>query len=302
MGSPEIQKMTHMHDPEQKGERLPDIELDTEDRSDGSGPLEPADSGSWKALFLILFLVVIGLGWLGYHASDWQKEGRVREIVIEDARYVSVQELSARLKRYSGMKVHALDIDKVRASVMAIPYIRDAAVSKELNGILRVRVVEREPLALLIDMPTPMVIDQDGVLVPDHKGFSDRSGTLLHVSGITRLDHAERGLRKLSARDYALVHEFTTALQKSDYAALLVREFHFQNNNGSSVFARGSRSRFIMGNDGNFKEKLKKFEIFWQKVVSKKGFERYETVDLRFKDRVFATEVQLPEIVRKDSM
>jgi len=38
--------MTHMHDPEQKGERLPDIELDTEDRSDGSGPLEPADSGS----------------------------------------------------------------------------------------------------------------------------------------------------------------------------------------------------------------------------------------------------------------
>ncbi|NTV92756.1 MAG: FtsQ-type POTRA domain-containing protein [Chlorobiaceae bacterium] len=258
--------------------------------------------GSWKALFLILFLVIIVLAWLGYHASGWQKEVLVRDIVIEDARHVSVSELSARLKRYSGMKVQKLDIDEVRASVMAIPYIRDATVSKELNGILRVRVIERVPLALMVDMQLPMVIDQEGVLVPDRKGFSDQAGSLLHVSGISRLDHAERGLRKLAARDYALIREFTAALQKSEYAALLIREFHFQNNNGSSVFARGSAIRFIVGNDGNFKEKLKKFEIFWQKVIAKTGFERYETVDLRFKDRVFAKEVTLPETVKKDSL
>ena len=82
----------------------------------------------------------------------------------------------------------------------------------------------------------------------------------------------------------------------SDYARLLIRELHFEQNNMTYCLAVQAPTRFIVGNDGNFKEKLKKFEIFWQRVISKKGFGSYGTVDLRFRERVFTKDLVSPEM------
>ncbi len=87
-----------------------------------------------------------------------------------------------------------------------------------------------------------------------------------------------------------MIVQFLDALSGADYARLLIRELHLAGNNLSWCIAMTAPTRFIVGNDGNFKEKLKKFEIFWQKVVSKKGFGFYDTVDLRFRERVFTTD------------
>jgi cell division protein FtsQ len=264
----------------------------------GDSPDSAARSytGGRKAVFFVMLAVIAALVGLARYASHWQKEVVVREVVVDGLSIVSRRDLASSLKGYQGQNLQALDQTELKKRIVALPYVRDALISKELNGIVRIKVIERVPVALTVIDGRIMAIDRDGFLLPGRVGYASRVPKLLEVRGISRLKAAANGLQQLDQRDRSLLLQFLDALSESEYAALLIREFHFADNNETFCTAVQAPTRFIVGNDGNFKEKLKKFEIFWQKVVSKKGFGTYDTVDLRFRDRIFTRDPASPEV------
>ena len=161
--------------------------------------------------------------------------------------------------------------------------------------------MERVPLALTVMNGEIIAVDTEGFLLPAKKELTVQLPKLLSVSGISRLKAVGNGLQQLDSRDLEVLRQFLSALSETSYARLLIRELHFEGNNLTYCVAVQAPTRFIVGNDGNFKEKLKKFEIFWQKVVSKKGFGSYESVDLRFTDRIFTKDILLPQATQNSS-
>ncbi len=249
-----------------------------------------AAGGSWKVLLIVFLMVLAALAWLASSALRWQKEVSVRSFVVDGLSLVSRVEITSRLNAYQGVNLQKLNVEELKMRLMAIPYVDDALISKELNGIVRIRVIERVPFAVTVINGTVMIIDREGVLLPYRKEFSSKIPKLLKISGASRITMAKNGLQQLDRGDVKLLRLFMDAFRESEYARLLISELHLADNNMTYCIAVQTPSRFIVGNDGNFKEKLKKFEIFWQKVVSKKGFGSYETVDLRFRDRIFTTD------------
>ncbi len=247
----------------------------------------PASSGSWFARLFIFIIILAALAALAFYASQWKKEVVVRDFVVDGASIISERELILRLNLFKGRNLQNLDTGELKKRIMTIPYLRNAEIGKEMNGVVRIKIFEREPVALTVLDGRVMAIDGDGFLLPERKDFSGHAPKLLKISGITRLHMASNGLRQLDRCDIALMRDFLDALSQTDYASLLIGELYLARNNMAWCNTAQSPARFIVGNDGNYKEKLKKFEIFWQKVVSKKGFDSYETVDLRFRDRIF---------------
>jgi cell division protein FtsQ len=253
-----------------------------------------AFSGSWFPrlfIFLILFAALVALA---FYASQWKKEVVVRDFVIDGASIISERELILRLNVFRGRNLQDLDTRELKKRIMAVPYLRNAEIGKELNGVVRIQVFERKPVAVTVFNGQGMAIDYDGFLLPERKDFAERFPRLLKISGISRLHIAENGLRQLYRNDLELMRNFLDALSQTDYASLLIGELYLAGNNMAWCRTAQSPARFIVGNDGNYKEKLKKFEIFWQKVVSKKGFDAYETVDLRFRERIFTRDTLSP--------
>ena len=269
---------------------LPDGE---EIRSDVASPSE---GGNWFALLFILMMVIAVLAGLVSVASHWKKELVVRDFVVDGASIIDDKELLLRIKDYKGRNLQEIDAEELKQRIMVIPYLRDAVISKELNGIVRVRVLERVPIALTEIDGQRKVIDREGFLLPWKPVIVERFPKLLEIAAINRLKTARNGLQQIDSRDVALILQFLEALSKTEYASMLVRELHLAGNNMTWYNAVQAPTRFIIGNDGNFKEKLKKFEIFWQKVISKKGFGCYDTVDLRFRDRIFTTDIVSPQV------
>ncbi len=264
-------------------------------KSDGSDSL-PAKSGSRVTRVFIFFMVLAALVALASYASRWKKGVLVRDFVVDDTSMISEREIISRVSDFKGCNLEKLDTKELKKRISTIPYLRDAEISKELNGIVRIRVFERQPVAVTVIDGGQMVIDREGFLLPEKKELTDRFPKLLKVEGITRLQVAGNGLRQLDRRDLDLIRLFLAALLQTDYASLLIAELHFEGNNMAWCVTAQSPIRFIVGNDGNYKEKLRKFEIFWKKVVSKKGFDSYETVDLRFKDRIFTRDSVSPVV------
>ena len=258
--------------------------------------------GGGKARVFILLLVIAGLTVLTVYSLQWKKGVVVSDVVVEGVSSVAAKELASSLGVYKGSNLQDIDSEELKVRVMRFPFVRDAHISKELNGIVRIRVVERLASALVVIDGRNMAVDAEGFLIAGKKELSEQVPKLLSVSGISRLRVARNGLQQLDRRDAQVLRQFIDALSETAYARLIIREFHFEGNNMSYCIAAQSPTRFIVGNDGNFKEKLKKFEIFWQKVVSKKVFGAYETVDLRFRDRVFTTDSVPPQIMQNSPL
>ncbi len=264
-----------------------------ESRSD---VVSPFSGGNWLALLFILLMALAGLAGLVSLASHWKKEVVVRDFVVDGGSIIADKELLSRIMVFKGRNLQELDTEELKRMMMVIPYLRDAVISKELNGIVRVRVLEREPVARTVLDGRVTVIDREGFLLPWKPVVAERFPKLLEIAGINRLKTARNGLQQLDSRDVALILHFLESLSETEYASMLVRELHLAVNNMTWFIAVQAPTRFIVGNDGNFKEKLKKFEIFWQKVISKKGFGCYDTVDLRFRDRIFTTDIVSPQV------
>jgi cell division protein FtsQ len=258
-------------------------------------------SGGWKLLFLVFVLVIGALAGLAYYAGKWKQDVEVSAFVVEGASLVPSADVVNVLKNCKGAKVNDVDTEELRKRVLRFSYVSDAWLTKEMNGVIRVRLVERVPVARTLLEGKMVDIDREGVLLPENSRIRAIFPKLPAVSGIRRLTVLPTGLQRIPGEDAALIVGFFTALAETEYASLLVSEFHLEENDMSYCLTSQSPTRFILGNDGNFKEKLKKFEIFWQKVISKKGFDVYDAVDLRFRDRVFTKDTLSVKVPRQIS-
>ncbi len=260
--------------------------------ADGGDGAPGKHSGGWKLLFVVFVLMTGALGGLAYYAGKWKKEVEVRQILVDGATLVPAADVVNVLKNCKGLNMLDVDTGELRRKVLRFPYVSDAVLQKEMNGVIRVTLLERLPVARTVLYGRAMDIDHDGVLLPENSRIRAYYPKLPLVSGISRIRSMPNGLQRIDSTEAGLVVDFFNALAETEYASLLISEFHYADNNMSYCLTRQSPTRFIVGNDGNFKEKLKKFEIFWQMVVSKKGFDVYEAVDLRFRDRVFTRDIR----------
>ena len=236
---------------------------------------------------VVLLLLFAAVGSLAWQASRWKRNVVASKVVVAGNRLVSKERVARALAPFGGRKLTDLQEDELLKALAAEPYIRDAKISRELNGIVRVTVSERQPMATTLFQGSPMILDTEGYIVPDN-AVSSRYHRLPQVLGISGATSVRPGVWRIPDAERQALVGIIAAFRQSEYAGLMLREIHFEPANQSWFLASGSTVRFILGNDGNFKEKLKKFEIFWQKVIAKKGLDCYESVDLRFRERVFA--------------
>lgn len=273
--------------------------LQDPDGSELSGPGSPKGKarrllGAPPVITALLLLLVAGIAVLALQASSWKQKVAVSRVVVSGANLLSRQQIERQLAPFAGRKLAEVREEEVQRLLASEPWIREAKVGKELNGIIRVSITERDPVAMTLFQGRTMIVDTEGILLPDN-GISARFHRLPQVYGIEGAVPARAGAWRMAADEERMLDSMIAAFAQTDYAGLLLREIHFSPGNQSWFLVSGSPIRFIIGNDGNFKEKLKKFEIFWQKVIAKKGFDCYESVDLRFRERVFAREPEVAD-------
>ena len=244
--------------------------------------------GTTPGMMTFAALLLAAVAALSWYATQWKQQVTVHRVVVSGVNLIPTASIERRLNRFKGKNLDEVRLDDVRRALAPEPWIKQMRISKELNGILRVGIDERRPAALMADAGQPLIIDTEGNLLPD-EAVSERF-RLVPVYGARSTRPARPGgVRRLNDKDRNLLFELLVAFDQSTYARLMVSAIHLTPDNQTWFTVTGSPIRFVVGNDGNFKEKLKKFEIFWQKVVAKKGIDCYESVDLRFRQRVFAT-------------
>lgn len=210
--------------------------------------------GATPVIMIMLVLLLMAVAALAWYATQWKQGVKVERVIVSGASLIPASDLDERLVRFRAQPLEDVSIDDVRRALSPEPWIRSMAISKELNGILRVVIEERRPAALLVKGQRHRVIDTEGFVLPD-EGVSARFHRLVRVSGAVRLGSAPaRGVNRLNEADRQLLFALIDAFAAAPHAGLLLSEIHLAPDNRTWFSVAGSPIRFVVGNEGNFKE------------------------------------------------
>lgn len=233
------------------------------------------------ALFFALLLVAA----LAVVADQWRHSVRGVHLVVEGA----VNTSAARVRRMAGLtdstQLADLDLMTVRRAILGDPFIRDAEVRRDGAGVLYVRLEERRPVALLLNVDAQdWLIDVDGVVLPPR--HAPAVNDLPVITGAEALGGLKPGMRVLDARlQHAL--QFLRVAAETDGGMLpFFSEISIRERRDLVLYTLEAGVPVIFGGLERAADKLRSFRAFWINVAMKGDPEDFEYIDLRFDRQV----------------
>lgn len=250
-----------------------------------------------RGLWILLALLVAG----GlFYTTRKEKENVCTEISVqmegrEEGCFLTEAEIIKFLYKnndtLTGNLVHEIDVSKLERQLKQIPYIADADVYFTLQGVLKVRIQQRRPIARLFDQYNHSVfLADDGMIIPVSKGISKR---LLVVNGEFPDTLSEAKGRKVGeARVMPILTDiFKTAsfLDRDTFYSALISQIYLNNQQEMELIPSIDDHIILIGNSDSLDFKFHKLLAFYQKGMTRTGWDAYGYINLKYSNQVICT-------------
>jgi cell division protein FtsQ len=152
----------------------------------------------------LVSIVVVGAVW-AYRHTQSNERFAVQTIEIDGVVHTPRQALDRATQSYVGLNLFQIDIARVQHDLGGMGWVRRIDIEKKLPNTLRIKISEREPVALVRRGERLLYVDDEGV------GFAELSPTvgdadlpLISDAAGTELVRTVTLLRELRARDREL--------------------------------------------------------------------------------------------------
>lgn len=154
------------------------------------------------------------------------------------------------------------------------PFIAEAEVFSTLDGLLSVRVKQKEAVARVIQTSRQHYIDAEGRPFPTTQGYSAFVPILTGATDSIKVHNAFATLTTFNSRPYF-----------ENYVA----EIHCNTNGTLAIVPLKGRHRVILGTPADLENKLIKLEAFYRTVVTPKNLPTWKTLNVAYKDQLVST-------------
>ncbi|QEC50974.1 cell division protein FtsQ [Anseongella ginsenosidimutans] len=213
------------------------------------------------------------------------------EIVIPGEKFlVTREEIKALVNQAdSSILWYPINYARLRSLEKAIresPYVEDASVYADVDGVLKIEVVQREPLVRIINEHNDhFYVDAKGNKMPLSANYTPRvlvaSGNIPESSG-SGGDTLETGL----AEDILTLARF---ISKDEFWKAQIGQVYVNQESEIELIPRVGNHRILLGNADNLEAKLEKLLIFYRKAMPRVGWDTYEVINLKYENQIVAT-------------
>lgn len=208
----------------------------------------------------------------------WNQTVKVKGINIEGNHFASEELVKSTLQPSVGIKVDSLDFMKSLRSVEKLPYIKRAYLNMAPNGVLQVRVKERQPIAMCASGSKKLYFDNEGILLPV---VQSKPVNVPLVYGFNDISPGDT----LQGAAFETVEKFMNTLRQNDLAYSTISEIAFIEDKGLVAITQGKRIRLVFGKS-NFTRKVNYWETFYDKVAVNNPLTSVNEIDLRYEGQI----------------
>ncbi len=235
---------------------------------------------------VLLAATVMLMGFIGTKSSE-QACTSIRIILSGNESFIEQKDIAALLVEkfgeLEGRTLESIPIHQIEHELRQIPYVFSAIVTTDMDGLLTVRIKQREAVVRIINRGGPdFYIDLQGHKMPVSLKYVPRvpvaNGFISEPYDGT-LDSTKSGL----VTDVFETAQYISSdsLWSSQVVQLYVNEHH-----DIELVPRVGGQRIILGNADSLERKFEKLWLFYRRIVPKTGINAYKSVNLKFAGQI----------------
>ena len=167
--------------------------------------------------------------------------------------------------------VSQIDVYALEKAVKEDEMIQNAEVYYDLKGVLHADIVEKTPIARILDGNRQYYMDDNGGEMPLSEVYSARVPVATGVS-------TEEDKQQL----YALL----TTLEEDDFLRKQVIGIRKENNGDYVLNTRIGKAKILLGNVHGLKDKLFKIKAFYRKIWGTDTMNLYKVISVKYRNQI----------------
>lgn len=215
--------------------------------------------------------VVAAIAW--FMSSNWS----IDKINVQGNVFTETQHIVARANITKGTHPDSVSAIQVIEAVERLPYVKKVEYIHEPPFSVRLKITERTPIAMITDGSTKVYVDSDGIKLPIVEGKAVNVPLLFGFSTSLR--------DTLSNASFEIAQQFLLLCQKDVVLNSTISEIIVHKHEGLVALTQENGVKLIFGAE-NLNEKAQIWKSFVADVISGEGFQRFTSVDFRYKDQI----------------
>jgi len=241
----------------------------------------------YGALGVVLLLGTIMLmGFIGTKSSE-QACTAVRVILLGNESFIEQKDISELLVEkfgeLEGRTLESIPIHQIELDLRQIPYVFSAVVTTDMDGLLTVRVKQREAVVRFINRDGPdFYVDLQGHKMPVSLKYVPR----VPIANGFISEPYDGTLDSIKSELVADVFKTAQYISGDSLWSSQVVQLYVNQEQDIELVPRVGGQRIILGNADSLDKKFEKLLLFYRKIVPKTGINAYKSVSLKFAGQI----------------
>jgi cell division protein FtsQ len=177
-----------------------------------------------------------------------------------------------------GEPVGSFDLEKMESGLATNVWIKSAQLFFDNNEMLKVNIVEREPIArIFTTVGTTFYIDSSIEMLPLSEKFSARLPVFTDFPGEKTDSNLLTGIKNISL-----------AIQKDSFSMAMIDQVDITPQKTFELIPKMGNQVIEFGDATDIEDKLSKLQLFYKQVITKAGWSYYSLISLQYQGQVVA--------------
>jgi cell division protein FtsQ len=186
--------------------------------------------------------------------------------------------------RFEGKPLRMVEVDRLERVLEKDPLVKDADVYFDARNVVRVGIVQREPIIRVIDKNGfNYYLDKDGVRMPLSEHFTAR--VLVATGHIP--PHVPDFLER---KKHVLKHlfELSRTIHQDPFLNPMIGQIYTSSNGEFILSPVIGDQKIVFGKHEETDEKIQNLKIFYKEAMPHEGWRKYRYIDVRYRGQVVA--------------
>lgn len=197
------------------------------------------------------------------------------------------QDLTREGIRIKGQLITNLNIERIQRLLKTNPYVKNATITVDVNGIVSANLVQRKPVLRIIDINNSnYLIDNDGIIMPLNYFMPVR---VLVANGNIDLGAKSGNIHKSKKYTGLLVNSLlktTQVLNSDSLTSALIEQIYVNKKGEFELVPKIGNQSILLGDTMELNEKLDKLKLFYFQGMKNQAWDTYKVINLKYRDQV----------------
>ena len=232
-----------------------------------------------KIKYLFFFLLTFGLIFISF---VYKKENNIIFDISSENRFLNSEEIFD-LTNDIINDSSIIDLNYLEEKIKSNKFIKDIEIYNNLNNVVNININQFKPYARLINnIGDDYYIDKNGEIFPVSNKYSERV-LLIFFKNYKNIDK-EKNINFFQNGNE--IFKLINYINSNDFYKKQISQINVLKDGEIIMIPQITKQKIYFGNTDNMEIKFKKLELFYKNILPTKGWNYYESVNLKFKNQI----------------